>query len=96
MQSEIQLTPLFSALTRPTMYWGVSIEYFSFCLFGCTALFLVSKSFLALLVAYPMLHALGAMACYYDPHYFALLLKKALCPPIMNQKEWGLNAYEPF
>ena len=65
--------PLFVAVTRPPLRWGVAYEALLFNLVVTMELFVVTKNLLTLLIAIP-LHGLCALLCARDPRFFSLLM----------------------
>lgn len=95
-KEELTISPLFTALTRPPMIWGVTITYFYYSGLFLLCVFIGTLSFLAPLVLYPVLHLAGMIACYNDKDFFNIALKKPNCRYMPNRHIWGLNSYEPF
>jgi type IV secretion system protein VirB3 len=65
--------PLFVAVTRPPLRWGVAYEALLFNLVVTLEVFVVTKNLLTLLIAIP-LHGLCAILCARDPRFFSLLM----------------------
>ena len=87
--------PVFRALTRPQMFAGVTYSFFVLNAAVTTEAFLVTRSFLALIVAVAV-HMAGYLACLREPRIFDLWLTKvSRCPRIPNWKRWGCNSYAP-
>ena len=83
------------ALTRPQMFAGVTYSYFIINAAVTTEAFLMTKSFLALLIAL-ILHGVGYFACLREPRIFDLWITKvSRCPRVPNWKRWGCNSYSP-
>jgi len=88
-------TPVFRALTRPQMFAGVTYSFFILNAAVTTEAFLITRSFLALLVAVAV-HGMGYLACLREPRIFDLWLTKvSRCPRVRNWKRWGCNSYAP-
>ena len=88
-------SPVFRALTRPQMFAGVTYSFFVLNAAITTEAFLITRSFLALLVAV-VAHAAGYLACLREPRIFDLWLTKvSRCPRVANWKKWGCNSYSP-
>ncbi len=93
--SRLASDPIFVALTQPQMIAGVTYSYAVFNLIVTLELFLVTKSFLALIAA-PVVHAVGYMACLREPRFFDIWITRASrCPRIRNFRFWRANAYSP-
>ena len=85
--------PVFTALTRPQMFAGVTYSYFIMNAVVTVELFLLTKSFWALLAAI-MLHGVGYLACRREPRLFDMwLIRAKTCPPVRNARFWRCNAY---
>lgn len=87
--------PVFSALTRPQMFAGVSYSFFVLNLVFTTELFLITKSFWAILAAL-VLHAIGYVICLREPRLLDLwILRASKCPRVKNYAHWRCNSYAP-
>lgn len=87
--------PVHRALTRPQMFGGVTYNFFILNAALTTEIFLVTKSFWALLVAVAI-HAAGYVACLREPRVFDLwLVKVSRCARVANWQRWGCNSYAP-
>lgn len=92
---DININPIFNALTRPAMVGGVTFEYHMLNLMVSMSVF-IGLSPLYGLVFVP-LHAFGWIVCRYDAHFFSLCAKRFLMlPQIRNISIWRVRAYEPF
>jgi type IV secretion system protein VirB3 len=65
--------PLFVAVTRPPMRWGVTYSALLFNLVFSMEIFLLTKNLLTLLIAIPI-HGICALLCLRDARYFDLIL----------------------
>lgn len=87
--------PVFRALTRPQMFGGVTFSFFVINMAVTTEAFLITGSFLALLVAV-VLHGVGYIACLREPRILDLWLARvSRTPRVRNWKRWGCNSYAP-
>jgi type IV secretion system protein VirB3 len=87
--------PVFTALTRPQMFAGVTYSYFIVNAVLATELFLVFRSAWVLLVAL-IVHAVGAILCVREPRFFDLWLTRVRrCPRVKNHSVWKCNSYRP-
>jgi type IV secretion system protein VirB3 len=87
--------PVFRALTRPQMFAGVTFSFFIVNMAISTEAFLITRSFLALLVAVVM-HGVGYVAALREPRIFDIWLTKvSRCPRVRNWHRWGCNSYAP-
>jgi type IV secretion system protein VirB3 len=93
--TDLQRTPIFRALTQPQTFAGVSYGYFVINLVVSTEIFLVTRSFAALLAPLAM-HAVGYVASLRDPRIFDLWLKRvSKCPRTPTYGLWRCNSYAP-
>lgn len=91
----LERDPVFKALTRPQMFAGVTYSFFVVNAVVTIEAFLISRSFLALLLA-PIIHVVGYLACLKEPRLFDLWLVRAVrCPRVRNARFWGCNSYGP-
>jgi len=65
--------PLFVAVTRPPMRWGVTYSALLFNLVFSMEAFLLTKNLLTLLIVIPI-HGICALLCLRDARYFDLIL----------------------
>lgn len=86
---------VFSALTRPQMFAGVSYSFFVLNLVVTTEVFLITKSFWAIVTALA-LHAAGYVMSLREPRFLDLwILRVSRCPRIPNYSRWRCNSYSP-
>lgn len=86
---------VFTALTRPQMFAGVSYSYFVLNLVLTTEIFLITKSFWAIVAAL-VIHAVGWIACQREPRFLDLwILRGSRCPRVPNFSFWRCNSYSP-
>lgn len=87
--------PVFTALTRPQMFAGVTYTFFIINALVTMELFLVTKSFWVLLVAV-VLHGFGTVACLGEPRIFDLwLLRARRATRLPGFAAWRCNSYAP-
>ena len=92
---ELNINPIFGALTRPAMTAGVTFEYHMLNLTASMCVF-IGLSPLYGLVFVP-LHLFGWVVCRYDIHFFKICSKRFFgLPQVTNHKRWRVRAYEPF
>ena len=95
MAAQLERDVVFGALTRPQMFAGVTYSYFVLNAVITAELFLITKSFWALLAAV-VIHVVGYMACLKEPRIFDLWLTKVTrCPRVKNWAVWRCNSYRP-
>lgn len=86
---------VFAALTRPQMFAGVSYSFFVLNLVITTEVFLITKSFWAILAALAI-HAVGYFICLREPRFLDLwILRAGRCPRVKNHDHWRCNSYAP-
>ena len=87
--------PVFTALTRPQMFAGVTYNFFIINALVTMELFLVTKSFWMVLVAL-LLHGFGTVACLGEPRVFDLwLLRARRAGRLPGFAAWRCNSYAP-
>lgn len=90
--------PLFVAVTRPPMRWGVTYSALLFNLVFTMEVFLLTKNLLTLLIAVPI-HGVCALLCARDARFFDLLLlwgQTRLPAYISNFRHWQSSSYSPL
>ena len=93
--AQLDRDPVFGALTRPQMFAGVTYSYFVLNAVVTIELFLLTKSFWALVAAL-VIHVVGYLACLKEPRFFDLwLVKVSRCPRVRNAAFWRCNSYSP-
>jgi type IV secretion system protein VirB3 len=93
MAQQLVRDPVFGALTRPQMFAGVTYSYFVLNAVVTIELFLVTKSFWALIAAV-ILHVIGYLGCLKEPRFFDLWMTKvSRCPRVRNARFWRCNSY---
>lgn len=92
---ELDRTPLFTALTRPQMFAGVTYNYFVINAVLAVELFLVFRSIWVLPVAL-IVHGAGVLLCLREPRIIDLWLTRiSRCPRVRNHSIWRCNSYRP-
>jgi type IV secretion system protein VirB3 len=95
MAAPLDRDPVFGALTRPQMFAGVTYSYFVLNAVVTAELFLLTKSFWAILAAV-IIHIVGYIACLKEPRIFDLWLARvSRCPRVKNWSVWRCNSYRP-
>ena len=90
--------PLFVAVTRPPMRWGVTFSALLFNLVFTMEVFLLTKNLLTLLLAIPI-HGICALLCLRDARFFdlALLWLRTRLPAYLtNFRRWRASSYSPL
>ncbi len=87
--------PVFTALTRPQMFGGVTYTFFIVNALVTMEAFLITRSFWVIAIAL-LLHALGTLACMREPRIFDLwILRAQRCPRLASFRYWQCNSYDP-
>ena len=87
--------PLFVAVTRPPMRWGVTFSALLLNLVFTMEVFLLTKNLLTLLLCIPI-HGIFALLCLRDPRIFDLLLlwgRTRLPAYAGNFRYWRAGSY---
>jgi type IV secretion system protein VirB3 len=95
MADQLRRDTVFAALTRPQMFAGVTYSFFVANGIVTAELFLISKSFWAIVAAL-LVHSGGVLACLREPRIFELWIARvSRCPRVRNYGLWGCNSYRP-
>ena len=95
MAEELRRDTLFTALTRPQMFAGVTYSYFVINAIVAVELFLIFKSFKGLLIG-GIVHLVGVLVCLREPRFFDLWIARVRhCPRVGNHSFWRCNSYRP-
>ena len=87
--------PVFTALTRPQMFGGVTYTFFILNALVTMELFLLTRSFWVLPVAL-LVHGAGTVACLREPRIFDLwLLRARRAQRARGFALWRCNSYRP-
>lgn len=93
--NELWISPLFQALTRPPMIFGVTLDFASYSFLLTLCVWLLSGNFIYLSMYLP-LHVIGWVACKFDPNILQVWTKSTLILPSKNKALWGCDSYEPW
>lgn len=92
---DLDRTPVFTALTRPQMFAGVTYSFFVINAVIAAELFLIFRSVWVLPFAL-IVHGIGVLLCLREPRIIDLwLLRVSRCPRVRNYKLWRCNSYRP-
>jgi type IV secretion system protein VirB3 len=94
----VNVDPLFVAVTRPPMRWGVTFSALLFNLVFTMEVFLVTKNLLTLLIALPI-HGVCALLCLRDARFFDLILlwgRTRLPAYLGNARLWRSSSVSPL
>lgn len=90
--------PLFVAVTRPPMRWGVTFSALLVNLVFTMETFLLTKNLLTLLIALPI-HGVCALLCLRDPRFFDLVLlwgRTRLPAYVTTLRFWKASSCSPL
>ncbi|HEX4050661.1 MAG TPA: VirB3 family type IV secretion system protein [Steroidobacteraceae bacterium] len=94
----VVVDPLFVALTRPAMRWGVTFSALLMNLVFTMEAFLLTKNLLTLLIAVPI-HGVCALLCLRDPRFFDLIFQwgRTRLPSYLgNARLWRASSCSPL
>ena len=92
---DLDRTPVFTALTRPQMFAGVTYSFFVINAVIAAELFLIFRSVWVLPFAL-VVHGVGVLLCLREPRFIDLwLLRVSRCPRVRNYRLWRCNSYRP-
>lgn len=92
---DLDRTPVFTALTRPQMFAGVTYSFFVINAVIAAELFLIFRSVWVLPFAL-VVHGIGVLLCLREPRIIDLwLLRVSRCPRVRNYRLWRCNSYRP-
>ena len=95
MSVSLHQEPVFTALTRPQMFLGVTYSFFVGNCIVAAELFLIFKSFWTIGV-FVILHLAGGLLCLHEPRFFDLwIVRLGRCSRVKNYGIWGCNSYQP-
>jgi Type IV secretory pathway, VirB3 components len=95
MASHLQRTTVFTALTRPQMFAGVTYTWFVANGILAAELFLIFKSFWVIPIA-AVMHMVGAVLSLREPRFLDLwIVRVSRCPRVKNHALWQCNSYRP-
>jgi type IV secretion system protein VirB3 len=91
----LETNPVFLALTRPPMMFGVTIDVLLVECMSLFILFMLSHQVMILTLFFP-LYLTSWILCYSDPNYFKVLFTRLNCGFSPLQSLWGCHSYAPF
>ncbi|MGH8254610.1 MAG: type IV secretion system protein VirB3 [Steroidobacteraceae bacterium] len=94
----VSVDPLFVAVTRPPMRWGVTFSALLFNLVFTMEVFLFTKNLLTLLIAVPI-HGVCALLCVRDARFFDLMLlwaRTRVPAYLANARLWRASSASPL
>lgn len=95
MTAPLQRTTVFTALTRPQMFAGVTYTWFVANGILAAEAFLIFKSFWVIGLAL-LGHLIGGVLCLREPRFLDLwIVRVSRCPRVKNHALWQCNSYRP-
>jgi type IV secretion system protein VirB3 len=95
LSEELRSTTVFTGLTRPQMFAGVSYSFFIINVIVTAELFLIFRSWWIFAFAL-FFHGVGAGLSLREPRFFDLWITRMRnCPRIKNYRLWKCNSYRP-
>jgi len=86
----VQRDPLFLALTRPTMMFGVTYSWFAATGMFWTIVFINTKNFALLIPGLMITHAVGYYLCAYEPRFMEIIkIWAKTVPTCINRTFYG-------
>ncbi|RYE05937.1 MAG: type IV secretion system protein VirB3 [Rickettsiaceae bacterium] len=93
MSGKLASDPLFVGLTRPTLIFGVSIQFAILNMMVSILLFIQSSNIKIIFLA-SFIHLIGYILCFKEPRFMELYLNKAgRCNNCPNRGFYGANSY---
>ncbi len=93
MSNQLSTDPLFVGLTRPSMIFGVSVQYAMLNLMVSVTIFIQKPSIYIILIA-SVMHLIGYLLCFREPRLIELYLNYAnKCNRCSNKSYYGANSY---
>ena len=93
MAGKLASDPLFVGLTRPTMIFGVSIQFAMLNMMVSVMAFIQAPSIKIIFIA-GVMHLVGYILCFKEPRFMELYLNKAgRCNQCSNKSFYGANSY---
>lgn len=91
--SQINTDPLFVGLTRPTMIFGVSLQFAILNILIAAIGFIQTSSFKILPLSL-LIHGIGYILCFREPRFLELYINKfSKCNQCPNKGYYGANSY---
>ncbi len=92
--SNMNSDPLFVGLTRPTMIFGVSIQFALLNIMASAVIFVVNSTFKIMPIAL-LIHGIGYILCFKEPKFLELYMNKfSKCNLCKNHGYHKANSYK--
>ncbi len=93
MAAAPEVHPLYLAMTRPPMVWGVPMMFAGMAACAVCLGFIWTR-FLPVLLLYPFLHAAGYWMVEKDPRFMDIWMTwSRLCGQCQTRRKYGFNVY---
>lgn len=93
MTGKLISDPLFVGLTRPTMIFGVSIQFAMVNMMISVSIFIQTSGLYIIFVA-GLIHLVGYILCFKEPRFMELYLNRSSkCNRCPNKSYYGANSY---
>lgn len=93
MSGKLASDPLFVGLTRPTMIFGVSIQYAMLNMMVSVTVFIQTSGIKIIFIA-AIVHLVGYILCFKEPRFMEIYLNKgSKCNQCSNRSFYGSNSY---
>jgi len=93
MSGQVASDPLFIGLTRPSMIFGVSIQYAMLNLMVSVTIFIQKSSIYIIFIAL-IVHLIGYLLCFKEPKFMEIYMNYAgKCNQCSNKSYYGSNSY---
>lgn len=90
----LQNDPLFVGLTRPTLVFGVSMQYAMLNMVICGVYFIQTSSINIIFVGI-VIHLIGYILCFKEPRFMELyMIKLGKFNQCSNASYYGANSYD--
>ena len=92
----LTLDPLFVGLTRPPLFFGVSMSFSMLNMMVCVLYYIQTANLIVVLVG-SGLHLIGYIICFKEPLFIELfLMKSQKCNKCKNKFYHGANSYDMY
>lgn len=93
MTGKLASDPLFVGLTRPSMIFGVSVQYAMLNMMVSVLIFIQESSIYIIFIA-GLVHLVGYLLCFKEPLFMELYMNYAArCNQCPNKGYYGANSY---
>lgn len=93
MAGKVSTDPLFVGLTRPTLIFGVSVQYAMLNMMISVTIFIQKSSIYIVFIA-AVVHLIGYLLCFKEPRFMELYLNySSKCNQCPNKSYYGANSY---